>query len=118
MKLLPCACILAAFTSLLQAEVREFKNNKGQILKAEPVVVRGMNVILRMENKQQVPVPLKNFSAEDQTWLLQWMVWWPGRIRTLNRPGWMRLGSSRWPSRMRHWPASTSGCRPISKRAR
>ncbi len=77
MKLLHCACILSAFTSLLQAEVREFKNNKGQILKAEPVVVRGMNVILRMENKQQVPVPLKNFSAEDQTWLLQWMVWDP-----------------------------------------
>ena len=34
MKLLHCACILSAFTSLLQAEVREFKNNKGQILKA------------------------------------------------------------------------------------
>ena len=35
MKLLSCACILAAFTSLLQAEVREFKNNKGQIDPAE-----------------------------------------------------------------------------------
>jgi hypothetical protein len=77
MKLLLCALLLSALPALLRAEVREFKNNKGQILKAEPVVVRGMNVILRMENKQQVPVPLKNFSAEDQTWLLQWMVWDP-----------------------------------------
>ena len=71
------ACLFPASILQLPAEVREFKNNKGQIIKAEPVKMRGTNVLLRMENKQQVPVPLKNFSGEDQVWLRNWMTWDP-----------------------------------------
>ena len=74
---LTCISFLFLLVPLLPAEVREFESSKGQIIKAEPVVMRGMNVILRMENKQQVPVPVKNFSVADQAWIQQWMRWDP-----------------------------------------
>lgn len=67
--------ILAGLSVPLHAEVREFKNTKGQVIRAEPVLVRGPNILLKLENKQQVPVPVKSLSAEDQAWITDWLAW-------------------------------------------
>ena len=65
--------LLTGFTTA-RAELREFKNTKGVVLKAEPVVVRGANLILKLENGQQSTVALKSLSREDQDFVLRWMV--------------------------------------------
>ena len=75
--LLPALLLLAA--APLPAEVRTFTDAKGRKLEAELVKARGPNVVLRMDRKE-VPVPLKNFSREDQTVILQWMATDPTAI--------------------------------------
>jgi hypothetical protein len=70
------AFVLAAFNPV-RGEMREFKNQKGTVLKAEPVVVRGANVILKLENGKEATVALKSLSREDQDFILRWMVFEP-----------------------------------------
>ena len=67
------AVMFTAITSL-HAELREFKNAKGAVLKAEPVVVRGPNVVLKLENGRESTVALKSLSRDDQDFILRWMV--------------------------------------------
>ena len=64
--LLTCAAPLAA-------EVREFKDAKGRPLKAELVKARGTNVVIRNEEGKELPVPLKNFSRDDITYICRWI---------------------------------------------
>ena len=64
--------ILFVGAATVSAEVRTFTDVKGRKLEAELVKARGPNVVLRMDRKE-VPVPLKNFSREDQTAILQWI---------------------------------------------
>ncbi len=72
-RLLLTAALFTAFTAG-RAELREFKNTKGAVLKAEPVVVRGANVILKLENGQESTVAIKSLSRKDQDFILRWMV--------------------------------------------
>jgi|GEM_PF-7036741 len=69
---LATAALLACATSLL-ADVREFKDAKGRPLKAELVKVRGTNVVIRNAEGKEVPVPLKNFSRDDITYICRWI---------------------------------------------
>ena len=75
MKTLPlfAATLLASLASV-SAEMREFKNSKGAVIKAEPVIVRGANVMLKLENGQESTVALKSLSRDDQDFILRWMV--------------------------------------------
>jgi hypothetical protein len=71
--------ILSAALALLsvisvRAEMREFKNTKGQVIKAEPVVVQGTTVTLKLQNGKPATIPLKSLSREDQDFILRWMV--------------------------------------------
>lgn len=70
------SAILAAISTLSAsaAEVREFRNNKGQVIKAEPVVVQGTNLTLKLENGKPATIPIKSLSREDQDFILRWMV--------------------------------------------
>jgi hypothetical protein len=74
MKFLLCSTALAVLLIPVRAEMREFKNAKGQILKAEPVVVQGTNVTLKLENGKPATVAIKSLSREDQDYILRWMV--------------------------------------------
>ena len=56
------------------AEMREFKSQKGAVFKAEPLVVRGPNLVLKGENGREVTVAIKSLSREDQNYILRWMV--------------------------------------------
>ncbi len=71
--LLTCAALLPALTAPA-AEMRQFRNNKGQVIKAEPVVVQGANLTLKLENGKPATVPIKSLSREDQDFILRWMV--------------------------------------------
>ncbi len=42
------------------AEMREFKSQKGAVFKAEPLVVRGPNLVLKGENGREVTVAIKS----------------------------------------------------------
>lgn len=67
--------ILAVLSAdFARAEMREFRNAKGQVLKAEPVVVQGANVTLKLENGKPATVPIKSLSRDDQDFILRWMV--------------------------------------------
>ena len=68
--LLPVLCLPV----LCRAELREFKNTKGQTLKAEPVVVQGANLTLKLADGKQSTIPIKSLSPDDQTFILRWMV--------------------------------------------
>lgn len=73
----PCALIvvlLACVPLTAVAELREFKNQKGSTFKAEPLVVRGPNVVLKGENGRELTVAVKSLSREDQDFILRWMV--------------------------------------------
>lgn len=71
---LSSAALICAMTMSGHAEMREFKNLKGTVIKAEPVVVRGTNVILKLENGKEATVALKSLVREDQDFILRWMV--------------------------------------------
>ncbi len=68
------SAVLFTVLSPVRAEMREFKNAKGAVLKAEPVVVRGPNLVLKLENGRESTVALKSLSREDQDFVLRWMV--------------------------------------------
>ena len=70
--------VLAATTVLacalpLHAEVREFKDAKGRVLKAELVKARGPNVVIRGADGKEATVPLKNFSRDDIAYICRWI---------------------------------------------
>ena len=72
-------CLFLAASALfplpaVHAEMREFKNQKGVVIKAEPLVVRGTNVVLKQDNGREVAVAIKTLSREDQDFVLRWMV--------------------------------------------
>ena len=68
------SAVLFTVLTPVRAEMREFKNAKGAVLKAEPVVVRGPNLVLKLENGRESTVALKSLSREDQDFVLRWMV--------------------------------------------
>jgi len=70
---LPAALAVLSAVSA-RAEMREFKNAKGQVLKAVPVVVQGANVTLKLASGKPATVPIKSLSREDQDFILRWMV--------------------------------------------
>ena len=61
-------------TATLQAELREFHNSKGVALKAELVKARGPNVVIRDAEGKENTVPVKNFSRDDVTYILRWIM--------------------------------------------
>jgi hypothetical protein len=67
------AAALLACATFLPAEVREFRDAKGRTLKAELVKARGTNVVIRNAEGKEVPVPLKNFSRDDITYICRWI---------------------------------------------
>jgi hypothetical protein len=66
--------LLACVPLTAVAELREFKSQKGSTFKAEPLVVRGPNVVLKGENGRELTVAVKSLSREDQDFILRWMV--------------------------------------------
>jgi hypothetical protein len=74
-----CLILLLMIGVPAGAEVRTFHDVKGRAMEAELVKARGPNIVVRMD-KKEVPVPLKQFSREDQTVILQWIATDPGAI--------------------------------------
>ena len=74
-----CLILLLMIGVPAGAEVRTFHDVKGRAMEAELVKARGPNIVVRMDRKE-VPVPLKQFSREDQTVILQWIATDPGAI--------------------------------------
>jgi len=78
MKIITCsAVLLISLVISARAEMREFKNAKGQVIKAEPTVVQGTNITLKLENGKPATIPLKSLSRDDQDFILRWMVFEP-----------------------------------------
>ncbi len=57
----------------LHAEMREFKNLKGAVLKAELKKAKGQMIFLRNEDGKEVQLALSQFAKDDQTFILKWM---------------------------------------------
>jgi hypothetical protein len=65
--------VVLSLAPLTMAEMREFKSAKGVTIKAELVKARGSNIVIRDEAGKESPVPLKNFSREDVTYICRWI---------------------------------------------
>ena len=74
MKTILLSAALVCLLVSARAEMREFKNAKGQVIKAEPVVVQGANLTLKLANGKPTTIPIKTLSREDQDFILRWMV--------------------------------------------
>lgn len=67
------ALLLGICMGPLHAEMREFKNLKGATMKAELKKAKGQMIFLRNEEGKEVQLALKQFSKDDQTYILKWM---------------------------------------------
>ena len=65
--------VLGMCLGTLHAEMRDFKNLKGAVLKAELKKAKGQMIFLRNEDGKEVQLPLNQFSKDDQTFILKWM---------------------------------------------
>ncbi len=57
----------------LHAEVREFKNAQGAVLRGQPKKAKGQMILFRTEDGRDLQIDLKSFSSDDQLFLLKWM---------------------------------------------
>jgi len=57
----------------LRADVREFKNAQGAVLRGQPKKAKGQTILFRTEDGRDLQVELKSFSADDQLFILKWM---------------------------------------------
>lgn len=69
-----CIASALAITSVCHAELREFKNTKGQTIKAEPVQIQGNNLTLKLADGKPATISFKSLSPEDQIFILRWIV--------------------------------------------
>lgn len=65
--------MLGAVPRPVHAEMRDFTNAKGAIIRAELKKARGQMIFLRKEDNKEIQVPLNQFSKDDQTFILKWM---------------------------------------------
>ena len=56
----------------LRAEVRAFKNTKGEEIKAELLSVNGPRVELKREDGKKFSVPISSLSEADRKWIAEW----------------------------------------------
>src|SRR5689334_6777693 len=64
---------IALMTALpLYAELRTFKNTKGEEIKAEMVNATDSHVELKREDGRKFLVPLASLSEADRTWIAEW----------------------------------------------
>ena len=56
----------------LRAELRTFKNTKGEEIKAEIIGVTGGRVELKREDGKKFSVPVSSLSEEDGKWITEW----------------------------------------------
>jgi hypothetical protein len=69
--------LLLLFTMLLaarsaQAELRSFKNSKGEEIKAELISATETHAELKRGDGKKFTVALTTLSGEDQTWIAEW----------------------------------------------
>ncbi len=76
---LSVAAVLAG-SAPLRAEVREFHDVKGRVIKAELLKARGPNVVIRGADGKEATVPLKNFSRDDVTYICRWIAAEPAAL--------------------------------------
>lgn len=70
---LALAIICLVTAAPLHAEVREFKNAQGAVLRGQPKKAKGQTILFRTEDGRDLQIDLKSFSSEDQLFLLKWM---------------------------------------------
>jgi len=72
MPLLGCVLLFAAFGWVSGLDARTFTDTQGRKVEAEIVRVDGPNVVLRLADGKEHPVPLQQFSATDQEYIRSW----------------------------------------------
>ena len=67
------ALVSLVMAAPLRAEVREFKNAQGAVLRGQPKKVKGQKILFRTEDGRDLQIDLRSFSSDDQLFLLKWM---------------------------------------------